>query len=155
VSNEEREGLLAAVEDAMRLSTVRGIFFHQTVAQRAGMTSSDLSCVNILVSEGPLTAGQLAARVGLTRGGAITAALDRLEKAGYIVRERDPADRRQVRIRHTDAVLRTLEPLLRGFLVQWTEIATSRTDDELRELLDYFQRSNDAVVAAIATLQEQ
>ncbi|WP_167545438.1 MarR family winged helix-turn-helix transcriptional regulator [Amycolatopsis rubida] len=155
MSNEEREALLAEVENAMRLSTVRGIFFHQAVAQRAGMTASDLNCVNILVAEGPLTAGQLAVRVGLTRGGAITSALDRLEKAGYVVRERDPADRRQVLIRHTDAVIARLEPLLTGFLTQWTEIATSRTDHELRVLLDYFQRSNEAVGSAIAALQER
>jgi DNA-binding MarR family transcriptional regulator len=155
MSNEERAALLAEVENAMRLSTVRGIFFHHAIAQRAGMTTSDLNCVNILVAEGPLTAGQLADRVGLTRGGAITAALDRLEKAGYVVRERDPADRRQVLVRHTDAVIARLQPLLTGFLTRWTEIVTSRSEDELRVLLDYFHRSNEAVGSAIAALQEQ
>jgi DNA-binding MarR family transcriptional regulator len=44
---------------------------------------------------GPATAGQLATWTGLTTG-AITAMLDRLEKAGFVRREPHPDDRRKV-----------------------------------------------------------
>ena len=44
---------------------------------------------------GPITAGELAERTGLTTG-AITGVIDRLEKAGFVRRVKDPDDRRRV-----------------------------------------------------------
>jgi hypothetical protein len=45
--------------------------------------------------EGRLTSGQLAARTGLTTG-ATTRLIDRPERAGFVRRVADPADRRKV-----------------------------------------------------------
>ena len=42
-----------------------------------------------------MTAGRLAELTGLTTG-AITGVVDRLEKAGFVRRERDESDRRKV-----------------------------------------------------------
>ena len=43
------------------------ILFHQAVAERAGLTATDWKCLDLLDRMGPLTAGQLADEVGLTR----------------------------------------------------------------------------------------
>lgn len=48
-----------------------------------------------LLDTGPITAGRLAEITGLTTG-AVTAIVDRLKRAGYLRRERDPGDRRKV-----------------------------------------------------------
>jgi DNA-binding MarR family transcriptional regulator len=56
------------------------------------------------------TAGELAAATGLTTG-AITAVIDRLERAGYIRRRPDPADRRKVRLRLEPAATERLSAL--------------------------------------------
>ncbi len=48
-----------------------------------------------------LSAGQLAAEAGLTSG-AITAAIDRMERAGYVRRVADPEDRRRVLVEPTE-----------------------------------------------------
>ena len=47
-----------------------------------------------------LTAGELAAAVGLSPG-AVTTALDRLEDRGFVSRTRDPDDRRRVTLQLT------------------------------------------------------
>ena len=71
------------------------ILFHQAIADRLGMHLTDHKCGDILVQTGPITAGELAERTGLTTG-AITGVIDRLEKAGFVRRVKDPDDRRRV-----------------------------------------------------------
>src|SRR5438270_11201985 len=83
------------LEHAMRRTSGLGAIFSQTVADSAGISSSDLECMDLLHLEGRVTAGRLAEITGLTTG-AITGVVDRLEKAGYVCRERDETDRRKV-----------------------------------------------------------
>lgn len=60
-----------------------------------------MGCLDFLGQQGPITAGRLAELTGLSSG-AMTAALDRLERAGYARRVRDPGDRRRVLVEPTD-----------------------------------------------------
>jgi DNA-binding MarR family transcriptional regulator len=152
VSTDERAELVAAITEAARISAGRGVFFHQAVASRVGINTSDLNCLNILQMAGPLTAGQLAEQAGLTKGGAITAALDRLERAGLIERDRDPGDRRRTIVRHTQAALDRIGPLMPGDV--WEEVYTHFTAAELRVILDYTERSSEAARIAIERLSE-
>jgi DNA-binding MarR family transcriptional regulator len=69
--------------------------FDQAVSDAMGMNRTDMRLVDHLEREGRLTAGELARRTGLTTG-AITTAIDRLERAGFAHRVRDPDDRRRV-----------------------------------------------------------
>src|SRR5262249_44300294 len=79
----------------MRRSSAQGAMFAKTVADRAGISASDMDCMDFLNLEGRMTAGRLAELTGLTTG-AITGVIDRLEKASYVRRERDESDRRKV-----------------------------------------------------------
>src|SRR6266700_1128358 len=90
-----RVALLQELEEAMRRSSAQGVLFGQTVANVAGISGSDLECLDFLNLEGRVTAGRLAEVTGLTTG-AITGVVDRLEKAGFVLRERDDSDRRKV-----------------------------------------------------------
>lgn len=76
----------------------RTILFHQAIANLAGVSITDLKCLDYVDRGGDVTAGDLARLTGLTTG-AITAAIDRLEKAGLARRERSAEDRRKVLIR--------------------------------------------------------
>jgi DNA-binding MarR family transcriptional regulator len=70
--------------------------FNQAVADHLGLHPTDLQCLNLLTLEGgPVTTGRIAELTGLTTGSA-TRLVDRLERAGYVVRERDAVDRRKV-----------------------------------------------------------
>ncbi len=81
----------------MRRSSAQGVLYGQAVANVAGISGSDLECLDFLNLEGRVTAGRLAEVTGLTTG-AITGVVDRLEKAGFVRRERDETDRRKVYI---------------------------------------------------------
>jgi len=63
------------------------------VARASGVTQSDFSALDILERAGQMTPGQLAERLSLTTG-AVTALIDRLERAGWISRSPHPSDRR-------------------------------------------------------------
>ena len=90
-----RAALMQELENVMRRASAQGAMFAKTVADRAGISSSDLECMDFLNVEGRMTAGRLAELTGLTTG-AITGVVDRLEKAGFVRRERDEGDRRKV-----------------------------------------------------------
>ena len=90
-----RAALMEQLEHAVRKSSALGVIFGQTVANRVGVSSSDLECLDFLNIEGRVTAGRLAELTGLTTG-AITGVVDRMEKAGLVRRERDESDRRKV-----------------------------------------------------------
>lgn len=77
---------------------VRALVFHDAVAERLGINPTDLRCLEIAAVEEPLTPTRLAEVAGLTSG-AVTGVLDRLEAAGLVRREADPADRRRLVVR--------------------------------------------------------
>src|SRR5215212_10561903 len=96
--SEKREELLRELEAENRKSTVESLFLLQAITQWSGMNLTDLQCISILTSTGPITAGHLAEEMGLTTG-SVTGVVDRMERAGYVRRERDPNDGRRVIVR--------------------------------------------------------
>lgn len=75
-------------------------------AAQQGLHPTDVAALTrVLVAEeagAPLTAGGLAEELALTSG-AVTSVVDRLERAGYVVRVRDPGDRRKVLLQYSAA----------------------------------------------------
>ncbi|MDJ0356614.1 MarR family transcriptional regulator [Paenarthrobacter sp. PH39-S1] len=71
------------------------VLHNQAVSSRVGLGASDGQVLSLLNVDGPKSPGQLAAITGLSTG-SMTALLDRLERGGFIKRERDPHDRRKV-----------------------------------------------------------
>lgn len=76
---------------------MRTVIFQQGMAQKMGVVYTDLKTAEILNETGPITAGELAKMTGLSTG-SVTALIDRLEKEGYVKREKDKSDRRRVMI---------------------------------------------------------
>jgi DNA-binding MarR family transcriptional regulator len=149
-----RAALMGELERAMRRSSAQGTMFSQTVADRAGISSSDLECLDFLNLEGRVTAGRLAEVTGLTTG-AITGVVDRLEKAGLVRRERDENDRRKVFIatvpENIAKVGRFYEHMQRAILKDWE----SYSDAELRLLLRFATQSYETILAATVELKTE
>src|SRR6266513_2056630 len=95
MSPPSRTELLTTLYRAMREAAAKSATFNQSVAERLGISVSDLECLDVIKLQGTVTAGDLAAATGLTTG-AITGVIDRLEKAGFAQRKRDQIDRRKV-----------------------------------------------------------
>ncbi|MFG3497098.1 MarR family winged helix-turn-helix transcriptional regulator [Streptomyces sp. NPDC047928] len=71
-------------------------------AASQGLHATDVQALAaILDAEEPLTPGRLRERLGLTSG-AVTACLDRLERAGHVRRARESADRRVVHLHYVE-----------------------------------------------------
>ncbi|WJR81773.1 MarR family transcriptional regulator [Bradyrhizobium sp. NP1] len=140
------------LEHAIRRASGMGAIFGQAVADYAGISSSDLECLDFLTLEGRATAGRLAEVTGLTTG-AITGVVDRLEKAGFVQRERDDKDRRKVFIsivpENVAKVGKLYEHMQQGMLKNWG----AYSDDELRLLLRFASQSYETMLAAAEELK--
>jgi len=86
-----------AAPDLVRDLLARWVLFHEAAAERLGLNATDLTCLELLRGESPITPTRLADLSGLTTG-AVTGVIDRLEKAGLVRRAADPRDRRSVTV---------------------------------------------------------
>ncbi len=68
--------------------------FDDAACAAFGVGPTDLRALN-LMEHGPVTAGELAVRLGLTSG-TVTVLIDRLVEHGYVSRAKAPLDRRKV-----------------------------------------------------------
>lgn len=97
---EDRERLIAEVMLAVRAFTNAQDVFDDAAVAVLCINRSDGRCLDILDQHGPMTAGELARRADLSTA-AMTALVDRMERAGFVTRERDTTDRRRVVIAGT------------------------------------------------------
>ena len=95
MSSEYRERLIAEVSSCVSEFQDATNAVDQAVADHLGINRTDLQCLGVVTLRGPMTAGALAEACALTSG-SVTAVLDRMERAGYLRRTSDPADRRRV-----------------------------------------------------------
>ena len=84
-------------EQLGRRLSARTVLFHEAVAGRLGLNSTDLKCLDLARAEVSVTAGRVAELTGLTTA-AVTSVIDRLEASGLVRRVRDISDRRKVMV---------------------------------------------------------
>jgi DNA-binding MarR family transcriptional regulator len=95
VSNESRDELVGQIGRDITEFQEATNAVDDAASQVFGLNRTDLRCLGMLFTRGPLTAGQLAEATDLSPG-AMTTVLDRLERAGLAHRLADPDDRRRV-----------------------------------------------------------
>jgi DNA-binding MarR family transcriptional regulator len=93
-----RRRLDREVRASLRDMTVQLTLLNHQVRGQLELKGTDLECLDLISRDGPLSPSALARRAGL-HPATITGILDRLERGGWIARERDPLDRRAVLIR--------------------------------------------------------
>lgn len=120
----------------------------QEFAHQQGLHLTDVQALIAIMDTGegedgtPMTPGRLRTQLNLTSG-AVSACLDRLERAGHVQRVRAPDDRRVVHLHYAapaKAVAREyFMPLARS-----TDAARRRfTDDELLVVVRFLEAMND------------
>jgi DNA-binding MarR family transcriptional regulator len=90
------------IVDSIRRVIASAVLYSHQVADKIGLGPSDAQFMTLLEVHGPLTPGRLAELSGL-RTGTVTGVLDRLERAGFVHRERAPDDRRKVIVSRDEA----------------------------------------------------
>ncbi|MGH2631856.1 MAG: MarR family winged helix-turn-helix transcriptional regulator, partial [Tepidiformaceae bacterium] len=134
---------IAALVRELHLSSTHNALFSDAIAQRLGINSTDMECVDLLHLFGPMTPSQMSQLTGLTTG-AITRLVDRLEKGGWVRRVPDLRDRRRI----------TVEPLhetrsspawhyFKGMAMRMAQLIGKYTPEQLTLLTDFTRRSNE------------
>jgi DNA-binding MarR family transcriptional regulator len=116
----------------------------QLGADAAGLGPTDVYTLNLLATVGPLTAGQLADRTGLTTG-AVTRLIDRLERAGHVRRLPDPVDRRRVHVAIEPDQGTVFDALLQPVCHRLDEIFESLSAEQRDVLATFFARAAPAL----------
>jgi len=98
-----------------------------------GLTITQFGVLEALHHIGPLCQGELAEKL-LRSGGNLTLVVDNLEKAGYVARERDPADRRFVVVKLTDTGTRFIGEIFPRVLANVTREMSVLSSTELFDL---------------------
>jgi len=143
----------AEFEQLMRRQAVMSAALGQAAAEIVGLNATQLNCLNLIALDGPLTAGQVAAGIGLTTA-STTAILDKLEAEGHIVRERDPQDRRRVTITiNMQKGLTEISPLFVPLTRARTSLLGSHSPEEARLILDFVRKNTELLAEAVERLR--
>lgn len=118
------------------------LHFLEAIAERLGLTSSDHRCLELVdryQPEGPMTAGKLAELTGLTTG-AITGVVDRLERAGFVRREKSAEDRRQVQIKLVEERRAEMDALFEPMCARFEEMCSEHSQEDLETVFAFMRR---------------
>ena len=153
MSNEKRERLAESLIREIREFIAGAILNNQRVADRLGINYTDQQVLNLVDLLSDAKPGDLARLTGLTTGG-ITLSLDRLEKAGYVRRERNPEDRRSVIIRMVPERRRKILEQHQTASQAMARIFAGYPEKDLQLILDFFARTNRARVESYRSQSE-
>ena len=112
------------------------------VARAHGVGVTETRAVDHLQAAGELTPGELGEALSLTSG-AVTALIDRLERAGWVTRSPHPDDRRSVVLRLTDSCHELIETVWAGYAEALAEAAAELPAAHRAALVRYLERAAD------------
>jgi DNA-binding MarR family transcriptional regulator len=132
-----RESTIAGIIDEIRRNQRLTDMLDEGAAELMGINRTDARALDVIHQHGRVTAGELARELRLSTG-AVTAVVDRIERAGYARRVADPDDRRRVLIEVTAAVHEGAQELYGS----WEDVIPLYADysDRDLELILSFQR---------------
>jgi DNA-binding MarR family transcriptional regulator len=142
LDERRRRRLTTEVKAALRGLNGQLTQLNHRVGAHLKLKDADLACLDAIQRHGPLGASALARLAGV-HPATLTGVLDRLQRAGWIARDRDPeaADRRAVTVR----ALRERNPemfrLYAGMNRSMDQICADYTEAELALLADFLRRT--------------
>jgi DNA-binding MarR family transcriptional regulator len=148
-----RRRLTTAVKESLRELSNQLSLLNHNVSGQVEIRGIDLDCLDIISRHGPLSPTALARRAGL-HPATVTGILDRLQRGGWVVRERDPhaSDRRAVAVRALPDRAGELYSLYSGMNSRLDEICADYTDAELELIAGFVRRTTEAGNHAVEEL---
>jgi len=133
----------ASIRESLRDLSVQLSLLNHQVSAHLALNDVDIDCLDLINRHGPLSPSALARRAGL-HPATLTGVLDRLQKGGWIARERDTADRRAVMLRAIRERNGELLHLYSGMNSAMEQICAGYSESELELLAGFLQRTADA-----------
>jgi DNA-binding MarR family transcriptional regulator len=112
----------------------------EAAARHHGMHPTDFRCIGYLLARNEPTSPRDITRYLAITSGAGTALLDRLEKAGFVRRERHPEDRRSVLIVLDEQAAAEPVALHRQISADYEQALADLSDDNLQAIAIYLER---------------
>ena len=142
-AQRRRRRSTTAIKESLReLSNQLSLLNHR-VGAHLDLKDVDLDCLELINRHGPLSPSALARRAGL-HPATMTGILDRLERGGWVARERDPSDRRAVVVQAVRDRNAELFGLYSGMNTSMDQICAGYDDTELELLADFLRRTTNA-----------
>jgi DNA-binding MarR family transcriptional regulator len=138
-----RRRLVNTVKDAVRGLRTQLALLNRRIGGRLELRDGDLDLLELIARLGPLGPSALARQAAL-HPATMTGVLDRLEKGGWLTRERDPLDRRGVVLRMRGERVSEVFALYSGMNRALDELCASYTDEELTVIADFLTRASTA-----------
>ena len=143
VGSRSRRRLTVAIRASLRdLHTQLSLLNHH-IGTRVELKDVELDCLDLLDQHGALSPSALAKLAGL-HPATLTGILDRLERAGWLRRDRDTADRRAVVIRPVRDRGAEVLRLYGGMNGSLSQIFATYNENQLELLADFLRRAADA-----------
>jgi DNA-binding MarR family transcriptional regulator len=140
---DRRGRLNQAIRESLRDLGVELSLLSQRISGHLDLKATDLQCLDLIDRYGPLSPGTLARTAGL-HPATLTGIIDRLERGGWIMRERDPADRRGVILQPVTARRGDVLRLASGMNAEVARICTDYSTDNLELIAGFLRRTADA-----------
>ena len=101
-----------------------------------------------------MPAGELSEKIGLT-GAATTALIDRLEKTGFVRRERSTVDRRQVTVHADSKKLKEVDALYGSQGVRMADLLAKYSAAEFEVITSFLEQTSSALDEEIHALKKR
>ena len=138
-----RRRLAAAIGKSLRELAIQLSLLNHQIGARLELQDVDIDCLDLIDRLGPLTPSALARLAGL-HPATITGILDRLERGGWVARERDPSDRRAVLVGVKRERYPDLMGLYAGMNRSMNKIYAEYDENELEVIADFLERTASA-----------
>ncbi|MBV1854837.1 MarR family transcriptional regulator [Catellatospora tritici] len=149
----DRRRLTAGIKQTLRDLRNQLSILNRQVSGRLDLRDIDLDCLDVISRHGSMSPSALARQAGL-HPATLTGILDRLERAGWIVRDRHPTDRRAVTLRAVTDRGAEIFGLYAGMNASLDEICAGYDEAQLRVIADFLDRANAAGRDATTRLSE-
>jgi DNA-binding MarR family transcriptional regulator len=140
-----RRRLTVEIKESLRELRNQLSLLNHRVGAHLELKDIDLDCLELIARHGPLSPSALARRTGL-HPATMTGILDRLQRGGWVTRDRDPdaSDRRAVAVRALRDRNAELFRLYAGMNTSMDEICAGYADTELDLVADFLRRTTSA-----------
>jgi DNA-binding MarR family transcriptional regulator len=142
-SSRRRRRLGTAIKESLRELSIQLSLLNHHVGAHVDLKDVDLDCLDLINRYGPLSPSALARRAGL-HPATVTGIIDRLERGGWVTRDRGTPDRRVVLIRALRDRNSELLHLYSAMNTSMDQICAEYGDAELQLLADFLRRTADA-----------